>query len=202
MQQRSEEWFAARLGKATSSRFGDVVATLRGGGEAAGRKNYRALLVVERLTGVSAEHYSSPAMQWGTDTEELARLAYTLKTGVDVEEAGFIEHPKLAAGASPDGLVGTEGLLEIKCPNTANHIATLRAQKMPPEHMPQVQGQMWITGRKWVDFVSYDPVLPPNAQLFIYRVERDDKYIDTLIGAVSQFLTEVDAEVDFLKGYK
>lgn len=201
MQQRSEEWYQARLGKATASRFGDVIATIRNG-EAAARKNYRTQLVLERLTGHSSERYRSKPMDWGVETEELARLAYQLKTGTEVEETGFIEHPKLAAGASPDGLIGKDGTFEAKCLNSANHVAVLRSQAILPEYIPQIQGQLWITGRKWCDFASYDPELPPNAQLFVQRIERDDTFIRDLEYHIKLFLQEVDAEEKFLREYK
>lgn len=201
IQQRTDEWFEARRGKATASRFGDVLAKTKAGVEGAGRRNYRAELVIERITGLSPERYSSRDMEWGAETEDLAALAYTLRTGIDTAEAPFVEHPAILAGASPDRFVGTEGLLEIKCPKSGNHIATLKANKMPPEHMPQVQGQLWMTVRQWCDFVSYDPNMPANAQLFIERVYRDEEYIRMLENEVSMFLEEVAAEVEFVKGY-
>lgn len=200
-EQRSAEWFQARLGKATASRFKDVLAKLRNGTESASRKNYRAQLVIERLTGQQAERFTSQAMIWGTETEDLARLAYTLATTNLVEEVGFIQHPSLQAGASPDGLVGLDGQIEIKCRLTAGHIETLRSGHMPPEHLPQVQGQLWITGRKWCDFVSYEPTLPENARLFIERIERDDEYIANLEAELVKFLEDVDSETEFVSNY-
>lgn len=200
--QRSDEWFTQRLGKVTASRFKDVLAKLKSGDEAATRRNYRAQLVIERLTGQQAERFTSAAIEWGQDTESLARLAYTLATKNLVEEVGFVQHATLAAGASPDGLIGLDGCLEIKCRLTANHIETLKLGHMPPEHMAQVQGQMWMTGRKWCDFVSFDPTLPENAQLFIERIDRDDEYIANLEVEVALFLDEADADTEFLKTYK
>lgn len=197
MDQRSPEWFAARLGRATASRFGSILSTIKSG-EAADRRNYRADLVCERLTGRSDAGYTNAAMQWGTEQEPFARIAYIAKTGLMVDEVGFLAHPSLMAGASPDGLIGDEGGLEIKCPNKATHLATLKAQKMPPEHMPQVQGCMWISGRKWWDFVSYHPEFPDALQLFIQRIHRDDAYIRDLEDKVTAFLAEVDAEVEQL----
>jgi hypothetical protein len=194
MQQRSDEWFAARCGKATASRFRDILATIKSG-EAADRRNYRAALVCERLTGKPDQGFTNSAMQWGTEQEPFARIAYMALTGHEVEEVGFFLHPEMAAGASPDGFVGEDGGLEIKCPNKATHLATLLAGKMPPEHLPQVQGAMWITGRKWWDFVSYHPEFPEHLQLFVQRIERDDTYITQLALAVSLFLSEVDEAV-------
>jgi len=197
MQQQSDEWFKARVGKATASRFKDILATIKSG-EAADRRNYRAALVCERLTGTPEQTYTNAAMAWGTEQEPFARIAYMAKTGLIVDDAGFIQHPEMMAGASPDGLIGKDGGLEIKCPNKATHLATLLAQKMPPEHMAQVQGAMWITGRQWWDFVSYHPEFPEHLQLFIQRIERDEKYITQLALAVSLFLSEVDEEVKAL----
>lgn len=202
MEQRSPEWYAVRLGKATASNFKNILAVLKSGGEAAARRNYRAQLVVERLTGAQAERFKSEFMDWGTETEDLARLAYTLRTGNVVDEVGFIEHSFLMAGASPDGLIGGDGTTEIKCYNTANHIQALRDNAMPSEHIPQVQGQLWISERKWCDFVSFEPTLPENAQLFVQRIYRDDDYIQNLKVAVALFLDEVTEEEAFIRQYK
>lgn len=194
MDQRSPEWFAARLGKATASNFADVLAKLKSGGEAAGRRNYRARLVVERLTGKPLDSFSSPAMQQGVDREPLARLAYEAETGNVVEEVGFIEHPKLQAGASPDGLVDAAGCLEIKCPTLATHLDYLKLDGEPPEYTAQIQGQLWICGRDWCDFVSFNPDFPEHLQLIVRRIQRDEAYIAKLAGEVAQFLDEVEAE--------
>lgn len=200
-EQRSPEWFAARLGKATGSRFGDIIAKTRSG-YAASRKNYRAELVAEILTGQVTESFTTAAMQWGIDYEPVARLQYELITGNDVEETGFWYHNHLAAGASPDGFVNDDGLLEIKCPNTATHLDTLMYKKVPKQYVAQVQGQMWITGRKWCDFVSYDPRLPDNAQIFITRVERDEKFIAELEQEIIDFTQEVNDLVEFVRNFK
>lgn len=202
MLQQSDEWFQQRLGKATASRFSDVLAMLRSGGEAANRKNYRAQLVIERLTGEVQETYQNGAMQWGSQTEPLAKLAYQLATNVSVEEVGFIKHEELEAGASPDGFIGDNGLVEIKCPNTATFIDYLKAGIVPKEYIPQIQGQLWITGREWCEFVAYDPRMPEGIQLFIKRMERNEDYIKVLEQKVREFLAEVDAEVEFLQNYK
>ena len=178
--QRDDEWFEARIGVATASRFSDIMAKGRNGSELAGRKNYRAQLVTERLTNNREEMRTSAAMEWGTDYEDVARLRYELKTGNSVTEGGFYKHDKLEAGASPDGFIDEDGLIEIKCPNTNTHIETLKRQDIPKQHYWQVMGQMWITGRKWCDFVSFDPRLPEQAQLFITRIDRDDNAIKIL----------------------
>jgi YqaJ-like viral recombinase domain. len=195
MEQRSDEWFSARAGKATASNFRRILAKIKSG-EAADRRNYRAQLVVERLTGKADEGYENAAMRWGTEQEPFARIAYIAATGANVEEVGFIQHPQLMAGCSPDGLIGEEGGLEIKCPTKATHLDTLKAQAMPAEHMPQVQGCMWITGRKWWDFVSYHPEFPEHLQLFIVRIERDEQYIAGLEKEVRAFLKSVDDEME------
>jgi len=190
MMQGSPEWFAIRCGRATASRFSDVMAKIKTG-EAAGRRNYRAQLVCERLTGVPAESYINAAMQWGIDTEPLARVAYEALSGNIVEQIAFVTHPELMAGASPDGLIDLDGGLECKCPNTAQHIDAL-LKGMPPEHIPQIQGGMWLTDRQWWDFVSFDPRMPEKLQLYVQRVPRDDAYIANLEKKVRLFLAEVD----------
>lgn len=202
MEQRSDEWFEARLGKATASHFKDIMAVGKNGAPLAGRKNYRAQLVIERTTGKRPERFSTPAMDWGTETEDLARLTYSLETGNEVQSVGFIESTIMKAGASPDGLVGEDGTIEIKCLNTANHIEVLKGQQVPADYFAQIQGQLWIAKRQWCDFISFDPDMPENAQIFIKRVERDEAYINDLKVAVSMFLDEVDADEEFLKNYK
>lgn len=197
MQQGSPEWFAERCGRATASRFGDVLAVIKSG-EAADRKNYKAQLVCERMTGVPAESFESAPMRWGTETEPFARIAYEATTGNIVQEVGFIRHPTLMAGASPDGLIGEDGAVEIKCPNSATHIETI-LKGMPAKHTAQIQGQLWISGRKWADFVSYDPRLPERLQLYVQRVERDESFITNLSAEVEKFLSEVDSLIEQLE---
>lgn len=187
--QRSDEWFKARLGRATASRFADCLATIKTG-EAATRRNYRIQVVTERLTGQKQESFTNAAMEWGTMTEPQARSAYEFHTDNEVQEVGFFPHPDLMAGASPDGLIGDDGLLEIKCPNSTTHVEYLDAGVLPSKYVPQVQGQLWITGRKWADFVSFDPRMPHNLQLFVCRVERDDQYIAELEAGIIKFLAE------------
>lgn len=200
-EQRSEAWFEARLGRPTASRFGDIIAYTRSG-YSASRKNYRAELVVQRLTQTIPETFTSSAMEWGVENEPVARLQYELETGNEVEDTSLWLHDEIEAGASPDGLVGKDGCLEIKCPNTATHLETLRSGKVPRQYVAQVQGQMWITDRQWCDFVSFDPRLPENAQIFITRVYRDDTYIQQLEHEIIEFLKEVEEEVEFVKSYR
>jgi putative phage-type endonuclease len=196
--QGTPEWHAARLGKATASRIADIMAQTKTGPGAA-RKNYHAELVAERLTGQPAEKFTNAAMAWGTEREPQARASYTLATFNAVDEVGFIDHPALPmSGASPDGLVGAEGLVEIKCPNTATHIETLLGGSVEGKYLKQMQWQMACTGRAWCDFVSFDPRLPDDMQLFIRRVERDDAAIAEIETAVRDFLAEVDATVEAL----
>jgi putative phage-type endonuclease len=199
MEQRSDEWFAARLGKVTASRVADVVAKTKSG-YSASRANYMAQLVVERMTNKVAESYSNSAMEWGTEQEPLARAAYEAHSSVLVDEVGMIDHPSVEmSGASPDGLVGADGLVEIKCPTTATHIDTLMGEEAPKKYYDQMQWQMACIGRKWCDFVSYDPRMPEGLQLFVKRVERNDEYIAMLEGEVATFLKEVSDKVEKLK---
>ena len=190
MEQRTEEWFAARLGKVTASRVADVLAKIKSG-ESASRKNYKMELVVQRLTNKVGESFTNAAMEWGTEQEPFARMAYEAHTGTFVKEEGFVDHPTIEGfGCSPDGLVG-EGLIEIKAPNTANHIETVLENKAPSKYIPQMQAQMACTGAKWCDFVSFDPRVPEDLQLFVVRVERDQEYINSMEVEVKQFLSEV-----------
>jgi len=202
-EQRSPEWFAARCGKATASCIADIIARTKSGWGAS-RANYKARLIAERLTGTPAETFSNSAMQWGTDKEPEARRAYEFRRNVDVEEVAFVDHPTIPmSGASPDGLVGEDGLVEIKCPNTASHLDTLLGQKVPEKYVTQMLWQMACTGRQWCDFVSYDPRLPEAMRLFVQRVPRDDEAIEQLEADVSEFLADVDATVsDLLNIYE
>ena len=198
MEQRTDEWFKERLGKVTASRVADVIAKTKSG-YSASRANYMAELVCERLTGLRGESYQSAAILWGVEQEAHARTAYEAKTGVLVVETGFIPHGTIAmSGASPDGLVNDDGLVEIKCPITATHLDTLLFEAVPSKYYHQIQWQMACTGRQWCDFVSYDPRLPENMQLFIKRVPRDNAEISALESEVSLFLAELDAKIKTL----
>jgi len=202
MEQRTDDWFTARLGKVTASRIADVVAKTKTG-VSASRGNYMAQLIVERLTGKPVESFSSSAMQWGTDTEPLARAAYEMATDTMVEEIGFVEHESLSmCGASPDGLVGDDGLIEIKCPNTATHIETLVNGTIDNRYVLQMQWQMACTDRQWCDFVSFDPRMPEALQMKIIRVNFNEMLVTDLENQVEQFLYEVQEKVDFLNNLK
>jgi putative phage-type endonuclease len=199
MDQRTAEWFAARVGKVTASRIADVCARTKTGWGAS-RKNYMAELVAERLTGQRTEGFTNAAMQWGTDTEPEARISYEFYRDATVAETGFVPHPSIAeTGASPDGLIGVDGLVEIKCPNTATHLETLLGGTMPEKYFLQVQWQMACTGRQWCDFASYDPRLPESMRLFVDRVKRDDTAIAAIEKDVTEFLAELRRTVDHLR---
>ena len=202
MDQGSESWFQIRIGKVTASRVADVIAKTKSG-YSASRDNYMAQLVCERLTGQKAEGFTNAAMQHGTETEPLARAAYEALKDVLVDEVGFVPHPSIQmAGASPDGLVGDDGLIEIKCPNTATHIDTLLSETVPTKYYIQMQFQMACTGREWCDFVSFDNRLPSELQLFVKRVPRDDTYIKLMEAEIVQFLAELDDKINKLMKVK
>lgn len=190
--QGTDEWKQLRLGKVTASRVSDVMSKIKTG-ESAGRKNYKMDLVVERLTNTPTSSFTNSAMAWGTETEPLARMAYEAFTGEFVNQIAFCNHPTIEwFGCSPDGLIGNDGLIEIKCGNTATHIDWMLSEKAPSKYIPQMQTQMACTGRDWCDFVSYDPRLPQDLQMFIVRVQRDNFYISEMEKEVIQFLFEVD----------
>ena len=203
--QGSPEWHALRIGKVTASRVSDVIAKTKTGWGAS-RANYMAELIAERLTGEPAEKFTNAAMAWGTEKEPDARAAYEFFRDAQVSEIAFVDHPVIGmTGASPDGLVGDHGLVEIKCPNTATHLDTLLTQAIPTKYVTQMLWQMACTGRQWCDFVSYDPRLPETMSLFVKRVDRDDKLIASLEKDVAEFLAELDlklAQLDTLYGVK
>lgn len=195
LEQRTPEWFAIRCGKATASRIADITARTKSG-YSASRANYAAQLVAERLTGVPADSFSNAAMQWGVDHEPEAREAYCRHQLCAVEEIAFVEHPSIAmSGASPDGLIGDDGMVELKCPNTATHIDTLLGGGFADKYVKQALWQMACTGRTYCDLASYDPRLPESMRLFVQRVPRDDAAIATLEAEVVSFLGEVEDTV-------
>lgn len=199
IEQGSPEWFAERCGKVTASRVADVIARTKSGWGAS-RANYMAELVAERLTGTPAVGFTSAAMQWGTDTEPLARSTYEFMTNALVDPAPFVRHPTIGdTGASPDGYVGADGLIEVKCPNTATHIETLLAGTIAGKYVTQMQWQMACTGRAWCDFVSFDPRMPATMSIFIQRVVRDDAIITQLEADVIDFLAELRLTVHRLR---
>ena len=194
-QHGTPEWMQARCGLVTASRCADVLAVLKKGGEGAPRRNYRMELAIEILTGNPTRHYVSQEMQWGLDQEQFARAAYEIKQNTLVETCGFYVHPTVNRfGASPDGLVGREGLTQFKCPSTSTHLAWILEGKLPLEHAPQMLAEIACTGREWNDFVSFDPRLPKHLQLFVRRMERRDyePLIAQLESEVHRFNDELD----------
>lgn len=194
-EQRSDAWFAERLGKVTASRIGDLLARTKTG-PSASRAAYMGELLAERLTGVRAEKFQSAAMKRGTELEPQARAAYGFLQGVTVEETGFVPHPRIGmAGASPDGFVGDAGLVEIKAPEIHTHVETLLGAEIAKSYRDQMQFQMACTGRAWCDWVSFCPALPAGMDLFVRRVDRDAAYIAEMESEVVKFLAELDAKV-------
>ena len=201
-EQRTDEWRQARCGKVTASRISAVMNILKNGGAGAERRKYIGQLICERLTGEPTIGYENDAMRHGTETEPYARNAYTLKTGDLVEEVGFIEHPSIPnTGASPDGLIGNDGLIEIKCPETYTHIETIRTGEIKDDYILQIQWQIECTGRNWCDFVSYDGRLPEKLRMFIKRVHRDDALIERIKNEVLAVNREVDSTLADLERY-
>ena len=199
MEQQTDEWFAARAGKVTASRVVDLMAKTKSG-YSASRENYMAQLVVERFTGGKGESFTNAAMQWGNEQEPFARAAYEAREGVFVDEVGFVPHPSIKdAGASPDGLVEGDGLVEIKCPNTATMIDVLINETVARKYYMQMQMQMACTERQWCDYVVFDPRMPESAQLFVKRIDRDDKFIAEMESEIIKFLVELDAKFETLK---
>ena len=201
VEQRTEEWFTARLGKVTASRVNDVMAKTKTG-YSASRDSYMTQLVLERITQTKAESYTSAAMMHGVEQEPFARAAYEAAQGVMVEEVGFIPHPTIdMAGASPDGLVGDDGLVEVKCPESKGMLETLLTKKVPAKYFAQMQFQLSCTGRQWADYVVFDPRMPPKAQLFVTRIPRDNEFITEMEAEIVKFLAEVDSQVQQLNQY-
>lgn len=193
-EQQSEEWFRQRLGCVTGSRVADVMAKGRGNAPSATRKNYMMQLLCERLTGSAEETFTSAAMKRGTDLEPVARDAYELYSMNDVLETGFVKHPSIKwFGASPDGLVNDDGVLEIKCPNTATHIDTMRRAAHDPQYEWQMLAEMACTGRMWVDFVSFDDRMPTELQYICHRYEWDDDKGGMMLEQIQAFLSELSA---------
>jgi len=199
VEQGSPEWLKLRLGKLTASRMADVLATTKTG-QSASRKNYMAQLVAERLTGQVGESFTNSAMAWGTDNEPIARAEYEMMHDVMVDQVDFVDHPSIAmCGASPDGLIGDNGLIEIKCPNTATHIDYILSGKPPTKYLPQMALQMLCTGREWCDFVSFDPRMPSKHRLFVVRFTPDLEYLDRVKNEATLFLYEVANLVEQLE---
>lgn len=198
--QGTPEWLYSRCGCVTASRLADVMSKGKNGKSAASREKYKLELLAEIVTGRMTEHYVSQAMDFGTENEPLARTVYELSQGVEVEQVGFVLHPRIKrSGASPDGLIGDTGLVEIKVPNTTTHLNYLLAGVVPEEYKPQMLWQMACTERRWCDFVSYDPRLPNEFNLFIARYERDGEEIGTAETEVMKFLAELENMASILQ---
>ncbi len=198
--QGSGAWLYERCGFVTASRFKDVLDFTKKMEPGAKRKAYLWEVAIERLTGQPADHYSNAAMEWGTEQEAHSRMAFEAATGQMVEEVGFIKHPTLPlTGGSPDGLIGEHGGWESKSPfNSAIHLATV-LDGMPEDHMPQVQGLMWITGRQEWTFTSYDPRMPDDLKLYWFNIPRNDEYIQNLEKEIVRFQAEVNALLEKLR---
>lgn len=200
MEQRTDQWHDARRGKVTASKVYDVINRNAKGEFYAGRKTYKQALVAEIITNETSVSYSSDAMKWGTEKESEARDAYAKTIFDEVNEVGFIDHPRISgSGASPDGFVGSDGLVEIKAPNTTTFIEYILSDKIPDNYIAQMQWQMACTDRKWCDFVAYDPRMPEDINMWVKRVERDDLYISTMEEMVIAFIKEVNETVDKLR---
>lgn len=201
LEQGTEEWKLARLGHVSASNIAAVMSKGKEGSESAIRRAYKIKLIAERLTGKPQESYKNAAMEWGNEQEPFARMAYEARMNVLVEKTGFWKHPyKDWVGVSPDGLVGDDGLIEIKCPNTTTHLEYIFDDVVPTEYRKQIQMQLWVTGRQWCDFVSYDPRLPSKNQLFIKHCKRDEKLIETMEQDIDVFSNEIQVIIDKLKG--
>lgn len=197
LEQGSPEWKAARMGYVTASNIGNVMAK----GKGLTRRSYLLRLVSERLTGGAKEGYTSSAMEWGIEKEAEAMIAYELKNDILVDKTGFWKHPTIKwLGVSPDRLVGDMGLIECKCPNTETHLEYIFDDVVPVAYYKQIQCQLWVTGREWCDFVSFDPRLPSRNQLFVKRCFRSNDTIADMESETITFLDDVQAMVNILSG--
>ena len=200
VEQGSPEWFQMRLGKVTASRVADILAKTKTG-PSASRQNYLIELAIQRTTGIIQESYSNSAMEWGTQTEPQARVAYEVATNNFVDQVAFIDHPSIKwFGCSPDGLVSDRGLVEIKCANSATHWEYFKSKKPPQKYFIQMQAQIAVTNKDWCDFVSFDPRMPDRSQLLIVRIDRDEAFIAEMEAEIKKFLDEVEVEVNLMKG--
>jgi len=198
VEQGTPEWHELRRGKVTASRVADILAKTKTG-PSASRQNYLIELALQRTTKTIQPSYTNDAMAWGTATEPQARVAYEVKTGNFVDQVPFIDHPTIEGfGCSPDGLVG-DGLIEIKCPNSATHWEYFKYNRPPQKYVIQMQAQMAVTGAKWCDFVSFDPRMPERSQLLIVNVPRDPEFILYMEAEINQFLNEVQIEVNLME---
>ncbi len=198
IEQGSEEWLALRAGKITASRFSDVMAKGRGNAPSKTRESYIKQLAAEIITGQPEESYSNKYMEWGNECEPQARSMYEFKHDCDVEQVAFIERDEMV-GVSPDGLIGDNGLIEIKCPKTTTQIDYYLKGDFPSTYKAQVQGQLWVSEREWCDFVSFDPRINGSASYFEVRVHRDEEYISELNKQIRFFVNELNELLERLK---
>jgi len=199
VEQGTDAWHQLRLGKVTASRVADILAKTKTG-PSASRQNYLIELAIQRTTGIIELSYTNSAMEWGTQTEPQARVAYEVKSGNFVDQIAFVDHPTIDGfGCSPDGLLGDKGLIEIKCRNSANHWETIKLDEVPKKYWIQMQAQLSCTGKEWNDYVSFDPRMPERSQLYIKRVFRDEEFILEMESEVKNFITEVEAEISLMK---
>lgn len=198
--QGTPEWLELRIGKISASRAKDLLATVRYG-EAAGYRNYKTELAVERITGTRYERYVTKQMEYGTETESVAATMYQLITGNVAKECGMYAIDGTNVVASPDRLVGDDGLVEIKCRELGNHVESIATGNVPDEYYKQIQFQLWVTHRHWCDYVSYGDEMPDNAQVFVKRVERDEEVINEIIERVDQIEEDIAKVTDVIKSY-
>ncbi|WP_317992900.1 lambda exonuclease family protein [Bartonella gliris] len=199
MEQRTAEWFQARLGKVTASNIYNVLSKTAKGLPTSKYEDYKIKLMTERLTGEISQSYTTPAMQWGIEHEDDALKEYEFIYDTEVTRCGFIPHPKIEmAGASPDGLIGDDGLVEVKCPQSINHLRFFMDDEIKPEYLAQMQFQMACTGRKWCHFISYNPQFVGRStglRMKIKRIHRDEKQIEEINKAVESFLAEINQDM-------
>lgn len=201
IEQNTDEWYKARLGVSTASKYGAFFMSGRGAGESTTYRNYVIQTALERITGKRAETVRTKAMDWGHETEQLAADRYEILTGAEAQACGFFYDAALQTGASPDRLVGDKGLLQIKCPEQAAHLKILKSGEVPSEYRWQMLGEIFVTGREWNDFCSFNPDFPPKAQLVVIRVHRDEELFEQLREAIELFNNRVAIEERFIKAY-
>ena len=206
LEQGTPQWLDMKRGLVSTSRFGDVLSKGRGGKESYSRRNYRTELVLERLTGKTPTRFDkTKEMEWGSDTEALARVEFGLRYQTAIQQIGGIKHAFLNVWTSTDGVndpTAIKTVYEFKCFNSANHKEMLVKQELPAEYKAQAQGEIWVSEADVCIFVSFDPDFPPNAQLVVIVEKRDQKYIDNLAVDVSNFDDEVEAEIATIRNYE
>jgi putative phage-type endonuclease len=197
--QQSAQWYQERIGKLTASSMAAAMDYLKNGTPSAKRRDLQVAIVAERMTDIIREAYVNAAMTWGSEHEAEAKLMYVERTGNAVMPAPFCPHPTIENfGASPDGFIGHDGLLETKCPTSTTFVRWKLAGDVPAEHKPQMLAQLACTGRKWVDFAAFDPRMPENRRLIIHRYAPPPDEIASVEAAAIKFLDEVDVMFDLV----